>query len=117
MRESSRSSTARLPGPSLVLRTAATSRARHRAAVRTPRSRPPRRCPRSNGGRPRAPGSAAIRGEPVAGATDRLHRGPTEGTVELGAEAPDVDLDDVGVPLEIVVPHVGQDVPLGDDLA
>src|SRR6266851_2349291 len=39
------------------------------------------------------------------------------GTVELVPKPADVDLDDVRVPLEVVVPHVAQDVLLGQDLA
>ena len=42
---------------------------------------------------------------------------PTEGLVDRGAEPADVDLDDVGVALEVVLPDAVEDLTFGHDLA
>jgi hypothetical protein len=51
------------------------------------------------------------------GPADRLDGGPPEGPVELVAQVAHVDLDDVGVALELVVPDMLEDLTLGDGLA
>ena len=61
--------------------------------------------------------SAAVSGEPVAGAPDSLHAVPAERGVDLPAQITGVDLDDVRVPVVVRVPHVMQDVGLGNGLA
>ena len=55
--------------------------------------------------------------QPVARAADGLDRWPPERLVELAAQMPDVDLDDVRVAVEGEVPHVVEDLPLRHDLA
>ena len=46
-----------------------------------------------------------------------LNRRHVERLIDLAAEVPDVDLDDVGVAVEGVVPHVVEDLALRDDRA
>src|SRR5918992_4436274 len=53
----------------------------------------------------------------ITGAPDRLECSAPEGTVQLVAKMPDVDLDDVGVALEVVVPDVLEDVSFGEDVS
>src|SRR6266487_3986663 len=67
--------------------------------------------------RRRGRGSGAIVAESVAGASDGLDEATAVGLVELAAEAADVDLDDVGVAVEVLVPHPGEDLILGQDLS
>src|SRR5512132_2525975 len=139
---SSGSSTATGPGPAgSTASSSATSWPRSRAAVRSS----PVRLARSTATRARAPAamaspattaaatvvrtrtvpsrarprgrSAAIGHQPVAAAADRLDGGPPERPVELVAQVAHVDLDDVGVALELVVPDVLDDLPLGHGLA
>src|SRR5512133_3571441 len=139
---SSGSSTATGPGPAgSTASSSATSWPRSRAAVRSS----PVRLARSTATRARAPAamaspattaaatvvrtrtvpsrarprgrSAAIGHQPVAAAADRLDGGPPERPVELVAQVAHVDLDDVGVALELVVPDVLEDLPLGHGLA
>src|SRR2546421_4792551 len=62
------------------------------------------------------PGSAPIGGQPVARSADGPDGGFSEGAVDFVPQPPDVDLDDVGVTLEFLVPHVVEDRLLGDDL-
>ena len=64
-----------------------------------------------------APLSASIIGQPVAGTANGLDRVPSERPIELVTEVPHVDLDDVRIALEVVVPDVVEDLALGDDLA
>ena len=61
--------------------------------------------------------SAPVGGEPVTGAPDGLDRVPGEGLVDPAPQPLDVDLDDVGVALERVVPHSLENGPLAHDLA
>src|SRR3712207_8328047 len=49
--------------------------------------------------------------------TTLFRSGPGELTVELVAEVPDVDLHDVGVTAEVVLPDVAEDLPLGEHFA
>src|ERR687897_1128416 len=60
---------------------------------------------------------SAIGGQPVAGAADGLDGGAAERPVELVAQAAHVDLDDVGVALEVDVPHVLEDLALRHHVA
>src|SRR5436190_14331866 len=56
--------------------------------------------------------SAAVRAQPVAGSAHGFDRGPAERVVDLAPEVADVDLDDVGVAVEVLVPHVLEQVGL-----
>src|SRR6185436_9781125 len=60
--------------------------------------------------------SAAIFRHPIARAAHGLDGAAPVRLVDLATQAPDVDLDDVGVALEVVVPHASQDLLLGEDL-
>ena len=62
-------------------------------------------------------GAHRRRREAVAGAAHGLDRRAAERPVELVAQVADVDLDDVRVALEVVVPDVVEDVALRHDLA
>lgn len=77
-------------------------------------------CPAVGGGpsgvRGRMVGSATVGRQAVAGAADRLHRGPAEGGVDLAAQRADVHLDGVGVAVEGAVPDGVEDLALGDGL-
>src|SRR5690349_13872873 len=57
--------------------------------------------------------SAAVGGDPVAGAADGLDRVAPERMVDFLAQVADVDLDDVRVAVEMRVPDVLQDGGLG----
>ena len=46
-----------------------------------------------------------------------MQQGLLEVAVDLGAQAADVDVDDVGLGIEVVVPHVFQEHGAGDDLS
>src|SRR5437899_6639914 len=61
--------------------------------------------------------SATAVGKAVPRPSEGRDEARLRGTVELGAKPAHVDLDDVGVSLEVVVPDVAQDVVLGQDLA
>ena len=52
--------------------------------------------------------------EQVAGSADGADAVPPERGVDLAAQVADVDLDDVDVAVEVVVPHGAQDRALGD---
>src|SRR5262245_53264323 len=56
--------------------------------------------------------SATVGCQAVAVAPHRLDGRAVEGQVDLLAQVADVDLDDVRVALELVVPHVVEDLPL-----
>src|SRR5207249_5879322 len=53
----------------------------------------------------------------VADTPDRLDGTPAEGDVDLAAEVAGVDLDDVGIAFEVVVPDVLEDLVLRNRLA
>ena len=53
----------------------------------------------------------------VPGAAHRLQQGRVEVPVDLGAQAAHVDVDHVGLGIEVVVPYVLQQHGAGDDLA
>ncbi len=61
--------------------------------------------------------SATVGVEPVSRPAARLDRVPAERAVELVAEVAHVDLDDVRVAFEVVVPHVVEDLALRHDIA
>src|SRR5215210_380225 len=61
--------------------------------------------------------SSTIGVQSVADTADGLERASLERSIELVAEVSDVHLDDVGVPFEVVVPHVLEDRGLRHDLA
>ncbi|ANZ13603.1 hypothetical protein SNOUR_01415 [Streptomyces noursei ATCC 11455] len=65
--------------------------------------------------------SPATRGgvmdQAVPGAAHGLDAAPSEGRVDLAAQGADVDLDDRGAAVVGVVPHLVEDVLLGDHLA
>src|SRR5256885_7279254 len=61
--------------------------------------------------------SAAVGGEAVPDEAHGLDGAAAERFVDPLAQVADVDLDDVGVALEGVVPHVLEDLGLGDHLA
>src|SRR5262245_4531993 len=60
---------------------------------------------------------AAIGGQPVAQTTYGFDRRAAVRAVELVAQVSDVDLDDVWIALEVVRPHVREDLALGHHLA
>src|SRR5688572_22412804 len=60
---------------------------------------------------------ATVTAQSVARASQGLDGLTTERPVDLVAEVPDVDLDDVRVSVEVNVPHRVQDLTLGDDVA
>src|SRR2546423_3063206 len=61
--------------------------------------------------------SAKTVGQAVPRPPQRRDGARAVGRVQLVAQPAHVDLDDVGVALEVVVPHMAQDVLLGHDLA
>src|SRR5687768_12125586 len=61
--------------------------------------------------------SAAIGVEPVAHQAHGLDGVAPEGHVDLLAQVPDVDLDDVVTTLEGLVPHMLEDLGFRDDVA
>src|SRR5271166_993062 len=62
-------------------------------------------------------GSSTVGRQAVADAAHGLQRGPPEGLVDLAPQVADVDLDDVGVALEVLTPDVRHDLALVDRLA
>src|SRR5215213_11946580 len=58
--------------------------------------------------------SATVARQPVPRTAQRLDRLASERAVDLVAEVSDVDLDDVGIALEVKVPHSREDLPLGE---
>src|SRR5262245_26190641 len=88
------------------------------AVVRTRTDRGRRRRPgRAGAGGSGAGGSATVAVQPVALAPAGLDGVPAVGPVDLVAQPADVDLDDVGVAEELVVPDVVEHVPLGHHVA
>src|SRR4051794_34889211 len=67
--------------------------------------------------RPGPATSPTVLSQPIPGAPQRLDALPRERYVDLAAQVADVDLDDVGIAVEVLVPHVMQQVGLADDLA
>src|SRR5919106_1908155 len=65
------------------------------------------------GGRSSAERSATVCCQPVPRTAQGFDRAAAEWPVEFVAEMPYVDLDDVGITLEVVVPNVIKDVPFG----
>src|SRR5208282_6066364 len=53
----------------------------------------------------------------VSGAAHRVQQGDVEVAIDLGAQARDVDVDDVGLRIEMIVPDVFEQHGAGDDLA
>ena len=73
---------------------------------------------RADGAPPHRTARCVSHRPPPAGtrAADRLDRRAVERPVHLVAQVPDVDLDDVGVAVEVVVPDVVQHLALRNDL-
>src|SRR6478672_8271527 len=74
------------------------------ARLESKASSPARSAMRSVVGTKRA--CTALSGEHVARAPDRVQQRLFEPFVELAAEAADVDVDDVGARIEMIVPHL-----------
>src|SRR6266536_245879 len=62
-------------------------------------------------------GSAAIVGDAVASTPDGLDGATVVRLVDLATQATDVHLDNIGVAVEVLLPHPGEDLVLGQDLA
>ena len=60
-----------------------------------------------------APGRSGLRGEAVPHPTHGLD----DAVAELAAQVADVDVDDVGAGVEVVAPHVGEQLLAGQHLA
>src|SRR4051812_8359211 len=79
------------------------------AAPNVRRARTERRCHQA---RIRSP---TVRAEPVAATAHGLDGFPSERYVDLPAQVSDVDLDDVGVAVVELVPHMLDQLGLADD--
>src|SRR5215510_11947849 len=60
---------------------------------------------------------ATVTNQPVAHTTHGLDAAPAERLIDLAAQCAHVHLDDVDVTVEGHVPHLVDDIGLGDDLA
>ena len=67
---------------------------------------------RSDRGLSRRNNSPTVDREPVARPSDGVDRGPSERPVDLATQVADVDLDDVGIAVEVVIPDVAEDLTL-----